>query len=690
MNKGQKKPYIDEDEDYIIENDDDIDLDPKNNYNINKQKNNNTQIYKMSNKQNNNISSNKKTKKNTSRSAAAEMIKNAKEKYKEEQKIKENQKIKNFDDIPVGGVRIAAGVDENYGIDIKVPTKKNTQNYNTNSNYILKNEEMNLKKNLTTADFDNNNYYNDNNNKNIERKNSYTSMVTQTCDREMVGRSEFVGIPIDNINNPSNQIDIKQKYSSKIIENHNNDINNPISRMSEFNRAENLREKTEVVIQLQNAQRELDNEIEMNKRLQSQIDNYKGEFNNLRVELVKKSDTINELQQKISKFERELYLQGKKLIEAEAKPSQEHYEDIVHNYEELKKNFEKAIDKIKSLSNENEDLKEKLIKLNEINKNLRKELKNTKEKSNYNNSSTNDIDNNNEVDIYDNNDFNNIKLKKNDSNNNLKEVNPFETKSKLYEEPQIINRQSNEDFNKIEENKEQKKSIIPQDNDIFNSKDSRYIQPENKPRKIQEDGIPVIKRVEEKDNVRDLLVNNYALNDDDFYNRPVGKPKVKRIKRENKNNLKSKIEYNNGNNDENTENSINNNSMVNNNTGKKTIAKEISNKDFYNTNNANSNISKIQRNTIAGFNNKITKSLGVFPSQVKSIANEKEILELEDQLYNLQKERDRINDEYLKFPEFPKKREEINAKRKIEIKLEEMNKEIHLNKLKIRELKDGK
>jgi len=56
----------------------------------------------------------------------------------------------------------------------------------------------------------------------------------------------------------------------------------------------------------------------------------------------------------------------------------------------------------------------------------------------------------------------------------------------------------------------------------------------------------------------------------------------------------------------------------------------------------------------------------------------------------LQKERDLINDEYLKFPEYPKKREEINAKRKVEIKLDEMNKEISSLKLKIRELKDNK
>ena len=38
------------------------------------------------------------------------------------------------------------------------------------------------------------------NDRDMERKNSMVSMVTQTCDLEMVGRSEFIGIP-DNQSN---------------------------------------------------------------------------------------------------------------------------------------------------------------------------------------------------------------------------------------------------------------------------------------------------------------------------------------------------------------------------------------------------------------------------------------------------------------------------------------------------------
>ena len=200
-----------------------------------------------------------------------------------------------------------------------------------------------------------------------------------------------------------------------------------------------------------------------------------------------------------------------------------------------------------------------------------------------------------------------------------------------------------------------------------------------RPRKIQEDGIPVIKRVEERDNVKDIMINNYATNDDIYYNRPpIGKPKVKRMKR--------------------------NNELDNDYTEQKSKSKVINNEEFdedveNNDKNENSNINddnnisnsvKVRNNKKGNIPFNITTNLGVFPSQLKTIANEREILNLESQLFNLQKERDLVNDEYLKFPEYPKKREEINAKRKIEIKLEEMNKEISLQKLKIRELKGKK
>jgi hypothetical protein len=194
--------------------------------------------------------------------------------------------------------------------------------------------------------------------------------------------------------------------------------------------------------------------------------------------------------------------------------------------------------------------------------------------------------------------------------------------------------------------------------------------------------------MEERDNVKDIMVNNYAANDDVYYNRPpIGKPKVKRIKRNNEleNNInnfqeqnintkgsrdfkKNKVDYNNDKIEEEVKNNDKNDVL---NESENNIAKNINNRRKNNLDN-------------------ITTKVGIFPSQMKTIANEREILNLESQLFNLQKERDLVNDEYLKYPEYPKKREEINAKRKIEMKLEEMNKEISLQKLKIRELKNKK
>ena len=568
----------------------------------------------------------------------------------------------------------------------------------------------------------------------------------------MIGRSEFIDIPLNqnniNMNNNNNEIkfdsnlvrlDSKQPFSiydksdnnliSKKTTNFKDNLEtsnfSSINRLTDYSTTQNLREKTENAIQLQNVQRELDNEIEMNKRLQGQIENYKGEFNNLREELVKKSDIINELQQKISKLEKDLFLQGNQLIEAESKPSQEHYEDIMTNYEEMKNNFDKAIERIKFLTDENAELKEKNKRLEENNKKLKKELKLNKEKliymgdnknkknnsnpfdnnnnyeNEYENENNNSDDENNE-EINDDLEFKNeIQKKKNNkrnSNNNKNMDNNIKNDNNKNEK---INKEEN---NNITEEKNEKKeinekrSIIPEDNDIFGTRGySNNTRNPQKPRKIQEDGIPVIKRMEEKDNVKDIMVNNYATNDDDYYNMPpIGKPKARRIKRNNNDN-----NYKNNNYDSNL-----------NNYGEpklKKISSETGNNNYihnekdidFNGNEKNSNYNNNNNFRTFSNNNKenqnkrttmggITTSVGVFPSQLKSLANEREILNLESKLFNLQKERDLINDEYLKYPEYPKKREEINAKRKIEIRLEEMNKEISLQKLKIRELKDQK
>ena len=715
MKSNKKKDKIsNEDDDYIIDNDQEIIEYDNSNKNVKS-----------------NLIKGNKSPKDLNKDKTSNWIKEAKAKYQKERnknninKIdsrtminnnRKQKKIINYDDIPVGG---GMGIGTDFSVEIKVPQKKNNymQNNSYNENNIQFRNENNLKQNLQNkTEFikpkRTNNYLDENNNNNyenveLERKSSMASMVTQTCDREMLGRSEFVGIPMNQTNNEINysnkieQLGNKQNYSlyekpdnfSKASTN-NFDASNFTNKISDFNinNTQNIREKTETAIQLQNVQRELDNEIEMNKRLQGQIENYKSEFNNLREELVKKSDIINELQQKISKLEKELFLQGNQLIEAEAKPSQEHYEDIVNNYEEMKKNFDKAIERIKFLSDENEELKETILRYEGNNKKSKKSNrfnreKNGNEKKNKNKKliEKNDLKNENKDIEYQNENEEEDLYMENIINQKQKGIiNNIQAESK--NEINDNEKQDNED-EIVEENTPTKNSIIPEDNDIFGTKNyDNQNKNIRKPRKIQEDGIPVIKRMEEKDNVKDIMVNNYAANDDIYYNRPpVGKPKVKRMKRNNDldNNSQEQNINENPTNNEYLKNRINYNNEENKDEEVKNNEK-IDNFTVDNNNNRKNKSNNKRKNNL----NNITTNVGVFPSQLKVIANEREILNLESQLFNLQKERDLVNDEYLKYPEYPKKREEINAKRKIEIKLEEMNKEISLQKLKIRELKN--
>ena len=679
MKSNKKKDKIsNEDDDYIIDNDQEIIEYDNSNKNVKS-----------------NLIKGNKSPKDLNKDKTSNWIKEAKAKYQKERnknninKIdsrtminnnRKQKKIINYDDIPVGG---GMGIGTDFSVEIKVPQKKNNymQNNSYNENNIQFRNENNLKQNLQNkTEFikpkKTNNYLDENNNNNyenveLERKNSMASMVTQTCDREMLGRSEFVGIPMNQTNNEINysnkieQLGNKQNYSlyekpdnfSKASTN-NLDASNFTNKISDFNinNTQNIREKTETAIQLQNVQRELDNEIEMNKRLQGQIENYKSEFNNLREELVKKSDIINELQQK------------------------------------MKKNFDKAIERIKFLSDENEELKETILRYEGNNKKSKKSNrfnreKNGNEKKNKNKKyiEKNDLKNENkEIDYQNENEEEDLYMENIINQKQKGIINNIQAESK--NEINDNEKQDNED-EIVEENTPTKNSIIPEDNDIFGTKNyDNQNKNIRKPRKIQEDGIPVIKRMEEKDNVKDIMVNNYAANDDIYYNRPpVGKPKVKRMKRNNDldNNSQEQNINENPTNNEYLKNRINYNNEENKDEEVKNNEK-IDNFTVDNNNNRKNKSNNKRKNNL----NNITSNVGVFPSQLKVIANEREILNLESQLFNLQKERDLVNDEYLKYPEYPKKREEINAKRKIEIKLEEMNKEISLQKLKIRELKN--
>ena len=87
-------------------------------------------------------------------------------------------------------------------------------------------------------------------------------------------------------------------------------------------------------------------------------------------------------------------------------------------------------------------------------------------------------------------------------------------------------------------------------------------------------------------------------------------------------------------------------------------------------------------------NNIIDKdnTMNIFPCQKEQVKKESLILEIESKLYKLQRERDKLNDELFKLPEFPKKKIEINQRRELELKIEKYNKEINEQKLKLREL----
>ena len=93
---------------------------------------------------------------------------------------------------------------------------------------------------------------------------------------------------------------------------------------------------------------------------------------------------------------------------------------------------------------------------------------------------------------------------------------------------------------------------------------------------------------------------------------------------------------------------------------------------------------KIRRSTV---NNKtFTTTMDIFPSQKEQIMKESKILEIETALYKLQKERDKLNDDLSKIPEFPKKQAQINKRRSLELSIEEFNSKINFHKQKLREL----
>lgn len=84
-----------------------------------------------------------------------------------------------------------------------------------------------------------------------------------------------------------------------------------------------------------------------------------------------------------------------------------------------------------------------------------------------------------------------------------------------------------------------------------------------------------------------------------------------------------------------------------------------------------------------------TTTMDIFPSQKEQILKESKILEIETALYKLQKERDKLNDDLSKIPEFPKKKDQINKRRSLELLINEYNSKINKHKQNLRELNNN-
>ena len=84
-----------------------------------------------------------------------------------------------------------------------------------------------------------------------------------------------------------------------------------------------------------------------------------------------------------------------------------------------------------------------------------------------------------------------------------------------------------------------------------------------------------------------------------------------------------------------------------------------------------------------------TTTMDIFPSQKEQILKESKILEIETALYKLQKERDKLNDDLSKIPEFPKKKDQINKRRSLELVIDDYNSKINKHKQKLRELNNN-
>jgi hypothetical protein len=113
---------------------------------------------------------------------------------------------------------------------------------------------------------------------------------------------------------------------------------------------------------------------------------------------------------------------------------------------------------------------------------------------------------------------------------------------------------------------------------------------------------------------------------------------------------------------------------------KKTIENNKETKRGYTNSNVNTNNKKNY------YNESVTNNLNILPSQVNNIKYENRVLEIENKIVKVQKERDQIQIEIEKMPEFPKTKVQILKKKNLEASIGEFNKEITKLKLDLKDI----
>ncbi len=101
---------------------------------------------------------------------------------------------------------------------------------------------------------------------------------------------------------------------------------------------------------------------------------------------------------------------------------------------------------------------------------------------------------------------------------------------------------------------------------------------------------------------------------------------------------------------------------------------------------SNNNTALKSNNKKNYYNDSVTNNLNILPSQVNNIKYENRVLEIENKLMKVQKDRDQIQVEIEKMPEFPKTKVQILKKKNLEASIGEFNKEIAKLKLDLKDI----